>query len=65
MVSPPRTIPQIDSTLVERLRATGKELHVWTVDFLADARHYHHLGVASLLSNRPGFLRQGLFAESL
>jgi glycerophosphoryl diester phosphodiesterase len=57
--------PLIDSALVERLRATGKELHVWTVDFLADARHYQQLGVDSLLSNRPGFLRQKLFAASI
>lgn len=54
----------IDSALVERLRAAGKELHIWTVDFLADARHYQQLGVDSLMSNRPGFLRQGLFSES-
>lgn len=57
--------PRIDSPLVEHLRASGKELHVWTVDFLTDARHYQQLGVDSLMSNRPGFLRQGLFAESI
>jgi glycerophosphoryl diester phosphodiesterase len=56
--------PLIDSILVERLRNAGKELHIWTVDFLADARHYQQLGVDSLMSNRPGFLRQGLFAGS-
>ena len=57
--------PLIDRALVKRLRATGKELHIWTVDFLADARHYQQLGVDSLLSNRPGFLRQELFAASI
>lgn len=57
--------PRIDSALVEHLRAAGKELHVWTVDFLTDARHYQQLGVDSLMSNRPGFLRQGLFTKSI
>ena len=55
----------IDADFVERLRSSGNELHIWTVDFLADARHYQALGVDSLMSNRPGFLRQGLFAASL
>ena len=55
----------IDADFVERLRSSGNELHIWTVDFLADARHYQTLGVDSLMSNRPGFLRQGLFAASL
>lgn len=56
--------PLIDSALAKCLHAAGKELHVWTVDFLADARHYQQLGVESLITNRPGFLRQGLFNES-
>jgi glycerophosphoryl diester phosphodiesterase len=56
--------PRIDKNFIERLRATGKEVHIWTVDFLADARHYQHLGADSLMSNRPGFLRQGLFAAT-
>jgi glycerophosphoryl diester phosphodiesterase len=57
--------PLIDNTFVDCLCAANKELHVWTVDFLADARHYQQLGVDSLMSNRPEFLRQGLFAASL
>jgi hypothetical protein len=39
--------------------------YIWAVDFLAGAPHYQQLGVDSLLSNRPGFLRQGLVAESI
>ncbi|PKN12049.1 MAG: glycerophosphodiester phosphodiesterase [Deltaproteobacteria bacterium HGW-Deltaproteobacteria-4] len=57
--------PLIDNAFVDGLRATSMELHIWTVDFLADARHYQTLGVDSLMSNRPGFLRQELFAESI
>lgn len=57
--------PCIDRVFVERLHAAEKELHIWTVDFLDVARHYQQLGVDSLMSNRPGFLRQGLVAESI
>jgi glycerophosphoryl diester phosphodiesterase len=55
----------IDTDFIEHLRSSGKELHIWTVDFLADARHYQALGVDSLMTNRPGFLRQGLFVATL
>jgi glycerophosphoryl diester phosphodiesterase len=57
--------PCIDREFVARLHAAGQELHIWTVDFLTDARHYQRLGVDSLMSNRPGFLRQGLFTASI
>jgi glycerophosphoryl diester phosphodiesterase len=56
--------PHIDAAFVQRLRVAEKELHIWTVDFLTDARHYQQLGVDSLMSNRPGFLRRQLFAET-
>ena len=55
----------IDAAFIERLRLSGNELHIWTVDFLADARHYQGLGVDSLMSNRPKFLLQELFATAL
>ena len=55
----------IDADFIERLRSSGNELHIWTVDFLADARHYQALGVDSLMSNRPGFLRQELLTAAL
>jgi glycerophosphoryl diester phosphodiesterase len=35
-------------------------LHVWTVDDLAVARRWIDLGVASVTTNRPGWLRAGL-----
>jgi glycerophosphoryl diester phosphodiesterase len=56
--------PLIDFPLGQRLSTAKKEIPVWMVDFLAAARHYQPLGVDSLLSNRPGVLRQGLFAET-
>jgi glycerophosphoryl diester phosphodiesterase len=46
---------------IERLREAGYgEFHVWTVDDPAIARFYIDLGVASITTNRPGWLRQQL-----
>jgi glycerophosphoryl diester phosphodiesterase len=45
---------------VARIRAAGLELHVWTVDDLDVARRWIGLGVASVTTNRPGWLRAGL-----
>lgn len=45
---------------VARIRAAGLELHVWTVDDLEVARRWIDLGVASVTTNRPGWLRAGL-----
>jgi glycerophosphoryl diester phosphodiesterase len=53
----------LDQDLVEKLRKHGKEIHVWTVDRLPDARRLCKLGVDSIMTNRPGWLRRRL-AES-
>jgi glycerophosphoryl diester phosphodiesterase len=46
---------------VKRLRDAGfYEFHVWTVDDPAVARFYKSLGVASITTNRPGWLREQL-----
>lgn len=45
---------------VARIRAAGLELHVWTVDEPAVARRWIELGVASITTNRPGWLREQL-----
>lgn len=42
---------------VARIRAAGLELHVWTVDDPAIARRWIGLGVDSITTNRPGWLR--------
>jgi glycerophosphoryl diester phosphodiesterase len=57
--------PSGSANSIRHLPAAGRAGQIWTVDFLADARHYQELGVDSLLSNRPGFLRQDLFAASI
>jgi glycerophosphoryl diester phosphodiesterase len=43
---------------VKRVRDAGLELHVWTVDDPAVARRWIGLGVASITTNRPGWLRE-------
>jgi len=45
---------------VKRVRDAGLELHVWTVDDPAVARRWIGLGVASITTNRPGWLREQL-----
>ena len=48
----------LDRDLVETLRGLGKEIHVWTVDRLSAAAHLRSLGVNSIMTNRPGWLRR-------
>jgi glycerophosphoryl diester phosphodiesterase len=50
----------LDAEFVADLRRQGKEIHVWTVDAPHRARHYQSLGVDSLMTNRPGWLRRQL-----
>jgi glycerophosphoryl diester phosphodiesterase len=45
---------------VKKIKAARLELHVWTVDDVAVARHWIGLGVASITTNRPGWLREQL-----
>ena len=52
----------LDERFVAALRKDGKEIHVWTVDAAAAARRFAALGVDSIMTNRPGWLRQKLYA---
>lgn len=47
----------ITARLVERLRAENLELHVWTVNDAQRARELALAGVASITTDRPGWLR--------
>lgn len=49
-----------DRALVERIRAEGLDLCVWTVDDAAEARRLMALGVRRITTNRPAELRAGL-----
>ena len=45
---------------VKKIQKAGLELHVWTVDDPAVAKRWIDLGVLSITTNRPGWLRQQL-----
>ena len=53
----------LDEQFVAELQQRGKEIHVWTVDLALSASHYHELGVDSIMTNRPGWLRTRLTGE--
>ncbi|GFO70500.1 glycerophosphoryl diester phosphodiesterase [Geomonas limicola] len=50
----------LDREFVTELRREGHEIHVWTVDRARPARRLVELGVDSIMTNRPGWLRQAL-----
>jgi len=50
----------LNSTLVEKVRAAGLKLYVWTVDSPAKARQLVAAGVDGITTNRPGWLRAKL-----
>ncbi|MGH7946431.1 MAG: glycerophosphodiester phosphodiesterase family protein, partial [Opitutaceae bacterium] len=45
---------------VKKIKDAGLELHVWTVNDAAIAKHWSDLGVASITTDRPGWLREQL-----
>jgi len=47
-------------SLVDSLKDENKTSHVWTVDEADDARKYVEMGVESITTNRPLFLRSEL-----
>jgi glycerophosphoryl diester phosphodiesterase len=52
-----RAHASLDAQFVAELHRMGKEVHVWTVDSARSAGHYRSLGVDSIMTNRPGWLR--------
>ena len=50
----------LSGEFADRLRDAGHEFHVWTVNDRATAQRFMGLGVLSLTTDRPGWLRQQL-----
>lgn len=50
----------LDANDVRKIRAAGLELHVWTVNEPEIARRWIGLGVDSITTDRPGWLREQL-----
>jgi glycerophosphoryl diester phosphodiesterase len=59
-----QAVPErVNKQFIEQLRAAGfEEFHVWTVNDPQVARFYRDLGVASITTDRPGWLREQLEA---
>lgn len=50
----------VDAEFVETIRKHGYELHTWTIDDPHVARYYQRLGVDSITTNRPLYIREQL-----
>ncbi len=53
----------VDADFVKMLRMAGLEFHTWTVNDPSVAEHFRMLGVDSITTDRPGFLREKLMLE--
>jgi glycerophosphoryl diester phosphodiesterase len=50
----------MDVAAMKKIRAAGLQIHVWTVDDPVVAKRWAALGVDSITTNRPGWLREQL-----
>lgn len=50
----------VDAGFIEAIRERGYQLHTWTIDDPKVARYYQELGVDSITTNRPLYIRQQL-----
>ena len=50
----------VNAPFVKRLRDAGMEFHCWTIDDPATAARFQRLGVDSITTNRPAYLRRQL-----
>lgn len=50
----------IDEDFVEALRENGYEFHAWTINDADLARRFHELGVDSITTDRPAYIRRAL-----
>lgn len=48
----------VDAQMVDTIKNKGFEFHVWTVNDLETAGIFRNLGVDSITTNRPGWLRE-------
>ena len=53
----------LDRKFTDRLRGAGHQFHVWTVNDPSTARRFIELGVQSITTNRPGWLREQLMMQ--
>jgi len=54
----------VNGRFVRALRDAGLEFHAWTIDDVPTARRFQALGVDSITTNRPGWLRKRLMTQN-
>jgi len=54
----------VDQQFMQILRTAQKEVNIWTVDNVATAKRFLHLGIDSLTSNRAVWLKQQCLSQS-
>lgn len=54
----------VDRNLVNNLQELGYEYHVWTVNDPDQARYFSKLGVESITTDRPAFIRKAIESTS-
>ncbi len=52
----------VNAEFVRAIRDAGYELHTWTIDDPKVARHFQHLGIDSITTNRPKLIQTQLTA---
>jgi glycerophosphoryl diester phosphodiesterase len=50
----------LDETFIQRIIKAGYEYHVWTIDSINVARKFQTMGVTSISTNVPGYLKDNL-----
>ena len=51
---------RITSDFINTVKQAGYSYHVWTINKLTDAKHFEKLGVDSITTNRPAYIRSAL-----
>lgn len=54
----------VDVAFAGAIRKAGREFHVWTINDAVVARHFQDLGVDSITTDRPAFVRAAITAPA-